>query len=59
MTSTEQAPDPSEEARRARFGALPGRVSPEDMVEEQPATAPDPARDAYNEDEWMVRTTGW
>lgn len=41
-------------ARRARFGSLPGRVRPEDTVEER-AAAPDPDRDAYNADEWLVR----
>ncbi|MGP4006003.1 hypothetical protein [Streptomyces sp. 4N124] len=45
----------AETARRARFGTLPERVRLEDTVEERPATAPDPARDAYNEDEWLVR----
>ncbi|UXY32928.1 hypothetical protein [Streptomyces sp. HUAS TT20] len=41
--------------RRARFGALPERVRPEDTVEERPAAPRDPARDAYDPDEWMVR----
>ncbi|MFF4545751.1 hypothetical protein [Streptomyces sp. NPDC001435] len=41
--------------RRARFGALPERVRPQDTVEERPAAPRDPARDAYNPDEWMVR----
>ncbi|MEU8827498.1 hypothetical protein [Streptomyces sp. NPDC048636] len=45
----------AEERRRARFGALPERVRPEEMVEERPAVAPDPARNAYNDDEWLVR----
>ncbi|SFE20490.1 hypothetical protein SAMN05216251_10285 [Actinacidiphila alni] len=43
------------EVRRARFGVLPGRVRAEDMVQEVPASAPDPAKDTYNEDEWLVR----
>ncbi|MEU3245116.1 MULTISPECIES: hypothetical protein [unclassified Streptomyces] len=56
-TSDEQGPDAAEAAvRRARFGALPERIRLEDTVEERPATAPDPARDAYSEDEWLVRT---
>ncbi|GGV73039.1 hypothetical protein [Streptomyces griseoloalbus] len=42
-------------ARHARFGRLPEPVRPEDMVEEQPAVAPDPARNAYDPDEWLVR----
>jgi hypothetical protein len=42
-------------ARRARFGALPDRIRLEDTVEERAATLPDPARDAYNADEWLVR----
>ncbi|MCQ9181288.1 hypothetical protein KMT30_20010 [Streptomyces sp. IBSBF 2953] len=45
----------AEERRRARFGALPERVRPQDMVEEQPATPRDPARDAYDPDEVAVR----
>jgi hypothetical protein len=45
----------AEAARRARFGRLPERIRPEDTVEERPAAAPDPARDAYNSDEWLVR----
>ncbi|WP_416986438.1 hypothetical protein [Streptomyces sp. T028] len=45
----------AEDRRRARFGALPERVRPEDTVEERPAAPRDPARDAYDPDEWMVR----
>lgn len=41
--------------RKVRFGALPERVLPQDMVEERPATPQDPARDTYDPDEWMVR----
>ncbi|NJP88917.1 unnamed protein product [[Actinomadura] parvosata subsp. kistnae] len=47
--------DAAETARRRRFGRLPERVRPEDTVEEHPATAPDPARWAYDADEWLVR----
>lgn len=43
------------EARRVRFGSLPEPVRVEDLVEEKPAVAPDPARFAYNPDEWLVR----
>ncbi|MBQ1089293.1 hypothetical protein [Streptomyces sp. B93] len=43
------------EARHLRFGKLPERILPEDMVEERPAVARDPARDAFNPDEWLVR----
>ncbi|WP_413104776.1 hypothetical protein [Streptomyces sp. Inha503] len=57
MTSEKPGPpDADATRRRARFGTLPERVRVEDMVEEQPATAPDSARDAYNSDEWLVRT---
>ncbi|MBB5775773.1 hypothetical protein [Nonomuraea jabiensis] len=49
------AQDPAESARRARFGRLPERIRLEDTVEEHPATPPDPARDAYDADEWLVR----
>ncbi|CDR03354.1 hypothetical protein GCM10022420_043570 [Streptomyces iranensis] len=57
MTSERPRPsDADETRRRARFGTLPERVRAEDMVEERPATVPDSARDAYNSDEWLVRT---
>ncbi|MEU9877503.1 hypothetical protein [Streptomyces phaeochromogenes] len=56
MAHQQNAPDTAQTARRARFGALPERVSPADMVEEKPVTVPDPARDTYNSDEWLVRT---
>ncbi|MER5405874.1 hypothetical protein [Streptomyces sp. NPDC002769] len=57
MTGEKQKPGMAEAAvRRARFGALPERIRLEDTIEERPATVPDPARDAYNEDEWLVRT---
>jgi hypothetical protein len=42
-------------ARQARFGTLPEPVRLEDMVEERAASTPDPARTAYNQDEWLVR----
>ena len=41
--------------RRLRFGTLPERIRPEDTIETRPATLPDPARDRYDPDEWMVR----
>ncbi|MCH0561092.1 hypothetical protein [Streptomyces sp. MUM 16J] len=41
-----------------RFSALPERIRPEDMVECRPATLPDPARDTYNPDEWLIRYCG-
>lgn len=52
------APDGAAGARRARFGTLPDRVRPEDTVETRPALPRDPARDAYNPDEWLVRYCG-
>ncbi|MDQ1013704.1 hypothetical protein [Streptomyces afghaniensis] len=42
-------------ARQARFGTLPEPVRLEDTVEERAASTPDPARTAYNQDEWLVR----
>ncbi|MGJ5751743.1 hypothetical protein FB563_7349 [Streptomyces puniciscabiei] len=44
--------------RRTRFGSLPERIRPEDTVETRPATVPDPARDTYNPDEWLIRYCG-
>ncbi|MEU2717091.1 hypothetical protein [Streptomyces sp. NPDC007205] len=41
-----------------RFGTLPERIRPEDTIETKPATVPDPARDAYNPDEWLIRYCG-
>ncbi|MBV7695726.1 hypothetical protein [Streptomyces sp. TRM70350] len=50
-----KAEDPAQEIRHLRFGRLPERIRPEDMIEERPAVAHDPAREAYNADEWLVR----
>nr|WP_233273835.1 hypothetical protein [Streptomyces broussonetiae] len=58
----EEAPkatqDTADAARRARFGTLPERIRPQDTVETRPATVPDPARDTYNPDEWLIRYCG-
>ncbi|AVV47898.1 hypothetical protein C6376_35200 [Streptomyces sp. P3] len=51
----EQRADAAEAGRRARFGALPERVDPQDLVEERPATPRDPARDAYDPDQVAIR----
>ncbi|MEU2585396.1 hypothetical protein ABZ612_21040 [Streptomyces avermitilis] len=56
MPYEEKASDAAEMARRERFGKLPERIRLADTVKEKPATVPDPARDAYNYDEWLVRT---
>lgn len=53
--TSQQGSEAEATARRARFGALPEPVRVEDMVEERAASAPDPARTAYNQDEWLVR----
>lgn len=53
--STNDTAEAEAALRRARFGRLPEPVRPQDTVEEQPATRPDPARDAYDPDEWLVR----
>ncbi|MFF7215626.1 hypothetical protein ACFZAU_34660 [Streptomyces sp. NPDC008238] len=50
--------DEAAQSRRARFGKLPDRIRPEDTFVETPATAPQPARDTYNPDEWLIRTVG-
>lgn len=52
---THEDADGAAAARHARFGRLPEPVRVEDMVEERPAAAPDPARHAYDPDEWLVR----
>ncbi|GGS92120.1 hypothetical protein [Streptomyces violaceus] len=53
--TSQQGSEAEAAARRARFGALPEPVRVEDMVEERAASAPDPARTDYNQDEWLVR----
>ncbi|WP_328681514.1 hypothetical protein OG905_37465 [Streptomyces sp. NBC_00322] len=56
MTTTKKnVQDAAEMARRARFGSLPDRIRLEDTIQELPATAPDPAKDTYNSDEWLTR----
>ncbi|WP_369243832.1 hypothetical protein [Streptomyces sp. R41] len=55
MTREKTTSDAAEAMRHARFGRLPERIRLEDTVEEKPATVPDPAKDAYNPDEWLVR----
>ncbi|MEU4893205.1 hypothetical protein AB0B12_21780 [Streptomyces sp. NPDC044780] len=55
MSRTRDVPDATEAVRRARFGKLPERVRLEDTVEERAAIAPDPAKDTFNPDEWLVR----
>ncbi|MFE1251524.1 hypothetical protein [Streptomyces sp. NPDC058735] len=52
---SQQSSETEAAARRARFGSLPEPVRVEDMVEERPAGTLDPARTAYNQDEWLVR----
>ncbi|MCX5097461.1 hypothetical protein OOK36_54355 [Streptomyces sp. NBC_00365] len=42
-------------ATPARFGELPKRILPEEMIEERAATMPNPAMNTYNADEWLVR----
>ncbi|AEM83860.1 hypothetical protein [Streptomyces violaceusniger] len=55
MSDKREVPDAAETARRARFSKLPERIHLEDTVEERAAIAPDPAKDTYNPDEWLVR----
>ncbi|MFE9448140.1 hypothetical protein [Streptomyces sp. NPDC006739] len=57
MTHPEHRTPDTEQAalRRERFGTLPERIRPQDTVETSPATLPDPARNTYNADEWLVR----
>jgi hypothetical protein len=55
MTHARKATDAAEKTRRARFGKLPERVRPQDTVEERAVTVPDPAKDTYHADDWLVR----
>ncbi|MFJ4948166.1 hypothetical protein [Streptomyces sp. NPDC088760] len=56
--TTPQEPADAAALRRDRFGSLPERIRPEDTVETRPATVPDPARDTFNPDEWLIRYCG-
>lgn len=51
----QQAAEEAGGPRPNRFSRLPERIRPEDTVETKPATLPDPTRDNYNADEWLVR----
>jgi hypothetical protein len=55
MTNAKKVQDAAEIVRHARFGRLPERILLEDTIQELPATAPDPAKDTYNADEWLTR----
>ncbi|MFF0291206.1 hypothetical protein [Streptomyces sp. NPDC005262] len=55
MQSAQESPDPAETVRRERFGKLPKRIHPTEMVEERAATSADPAENTYSSDEWLVR----
>ncbi|MFG2120109.1 hypothetical protein [Streptomyces sp. NPDC048710] len=54
--SSQQAAEATENP--GRFSRLPERIRPQDTVETRPATLPDPARDTYNADEWLIRYCG-
>lgn len=54
-TTEVRVAETAEAVRQVRFGQLPERIRLEDMVAAQPASVPDPAKDSYNEDEWLVR----
>jgi hypothetical protein len=47
--------DTAAQIRTARFGALPERVAPEDMVQEQPALPANQAVDSYDSDSLGTR----
>ncbi|MDK1475867.1 hypothetical protein QNO07_21020 [Streptomyces sp. 549] len=54
-TETVNVQDVEQPGHESRFSRLPERVSPDDMIVSVKATPADPAKDAYNEDEWLVR----
>jgi hypothetical protein len=60
--ATTAKPGPSQPAddaaRAARWGTLPARVAPDDMVEEQPADPPnDPEFGRDPDRDWLLRYT--
>lgn len=48
------AADGGAPARRARFGALPERVRPEDTTEVVPVVARYPSQDLYDHEKWLT-----
>ncbi|MFD3457960.1 hypothetical protein ACFWVC_38040 [Streptomyces sp. NPDC058691] len=46
--------DAAAAARRARFGALPERVRPEDTTEVIPLIARYPSQDHYDHEKWLT-----
>jgi hypothetical protein len=55
MAENEVTRASAESVRRERFGRLPERIRPEDTFQELQAAPHDPARDDYNDDEWLIR----
>jgi hypothetical protein len=55
MSQATKVLDPAEQGRRARFGRLPEPIRLQDTVEEKAVTVPDPAKDIYDPDDWLVR----
>ncbi len=58
MSAQQHLTDAEAVARHARFGALPDPVRIEDTVESHPTTPLDPARDAFDSDDWLLRNCG-
>jgi hypothetical protein len=54
MSPAQEPLDAAEAARHDRFGTLPERIAPEDMIQGKAATVY-PAEDNYNPDDWLVR----
>ncbi|HEY9439928.1 MAG TPA: hypothetical protein VIS29_15015 [Streptomyces sp.] len=54
MSPGQEPLDAAEAARHDRFGTLPERIAPEDMIQGKAATVY-PAEDNYNPDDWLVR----
>ncbi|MEO3752394.1 hypothetical protein [Streptomyces sp. B6B3] len=56
--SPQQPTDPAAAARTARFGTLPDPIRLDDTVEEHETTPRDPARYAFDSDDWLIRNCG-
>ncbi|MDX3070925.1 hypothetical protein ACIP98_04625 [Streptomyces sp. NPDC088354] len=54
VTTAVTAADADAAARRARFGALPERVRPEETTEVIPLIAKYPSQDHYDHEKWLT-----
>ncbi|MFD7445759.1 hypothetical protein [Streptomyces sp. NPDC059909] len=54
VTKVRTVEDADASARRARFGALPVRIRPQDTTEVVPLIARYPSQDLYDHEKWLT-----